>query len=118
MGSICSAGVNWSTSIVRPVASGSPARSSSVSTTVSPVGSGYPFATSAYATSSSQAEHIRLNLICPASVLWTWRNAMSRCSVAAKSFTGMVTRPNEIVPFQMLRIINPYPSGPVPSSPD
>src|SRR5690606_16915017 len=40
----------------------------------------------------------------PPSVRCTWWNAMSRCWVAEYSFTGIVTSPNEIAPFQMLRI--------------
>ena len=37
---------------------------------------------------------------------------MSRCSVAAYSFTGITTRPKEIAPVQMLRMIFTYPGWP------
>jgi hypothetical protein len=45
---------------------------------------------------------------------------MSFCSVAAYSFTGIMTSPKEIEPFHMLRMTSPYPvrSGPDHIRPD
>jgi hypothetical protein len=42
-------------------------------------------------------------LIRPPSSGWTWRKLMSFSSVAEKSFTGIVTSPKEIAPFQIER---------------
>src|SRR6516165_12240760 len=109
MGSTCSVGENCSTSMPCAVGSGSSAISSSVSTTISPLGSSYPLATSAYGTSSPSTEQIRRNRIRPPSVRCTWRNVTSRCSVAEYSRTGIMTRPNEISPLHIARMVSQYP---------
>src|SRR3954463_111812 len=64
---------------------------------------------SEYGTSSPHFVQTRLNLMRPPSSRWTWWNETSPCSVAEYSFTGIVTSPNEIAPFQMLRMRCPYP---------
>src|SRR3954447_8015896 len=89
--------------------SGRPSKASSVSTTMSPFDSSYPLAMSEYGTSSPHFVQTRRNLIRPPSSRWTWWNATSRCSVAEYSFTGIVTSPKEIAPFQMLRMKSLYP---------
>src|ERR1700754_2479485 len=59
---------------------------------------------SAYATSSPSSEQTRWYLIRPPSLACTWRNDTSWDSVAAYSFTGTLTSPNETAPFQIARI--------------
>src|SRR6266436_2079831 len=65
---------------------------------------------SSYGTSCSSIEQNRRNLIRPPSSRCTWRKAMSFCSVAVYSFTGIMTRPKETAPFHMLRMASPYPA--------
>src|SRR5215467_12441623 len=90
IGSTCSVGENWSTSMPCAVGSGS-------------------LATSAYGTSPPSTEQIRRNLIRPPSTRCTCRNVTSRCSVAAYSRMGIMTRPNEISPLHMARMMTQYP---------
>ncbi len=61
---------------------------------------------SAYATSSPSIEQTRWYLIRPPSLAWTWRNETSWDSVAAYSFTGTLTSPNDTAPFQIARMDN------------
>src|SRR4051812_49854672 len=59
---------------------------------------------SAYATSSPSIEQTRWYLIRPPSLACTWRKETSCDSVAAYSFTGTLTSPNDTAPFQIARI--------------
>src|SRR4029079_18618117 len=59
---------------------------------------------SAYSTSSPSIAQTRWYLIRPPSLAWTWRNDTSCDSVAAYSFTGTLTSPNDTAPFQIARI--------------
>ena len=59
---------------------------------------------SAYATSSPSIEQTRWYLIRPPSLACTWRNETSCDSVAAYSFTGTLTSPNDTAPFQIARM--------------
>src|SRR6516225_5660657 len=111
IGSTWSTGENCSTSMPCAVGSGSSAISSSVSTTISPLGSSYPLATSAYGTSSPSIEQIRRNRIRPPSSRCTCRNVTSLCSVAAYRRMGIMTRPNEISPLHIARMVSQYPGS-------
>src|SRR3954449_571571 len=59
---------------------------------------------SAYSTSSPSIEQTRWYLIRPPSLACTCRNDTSCDSVAAYSFTGTLTSPNETAPFQIARM--------------
>jgi len=73
---------SWIASITRLVDSGSPARSSSPSTTTSPPGSSYPLATSLYSTSAPSTEQTLRYRIRPPSWAWTSRSGTA-CSLVA-----------------------------------
>jgi hypothetical protein len=108
IGSIWSAGTNSSTSMAREVVSGRSAKSSSVRMTISPPPMSYPLAMSSKVTSSPSMEQVRLYLMRPPSVRWTWWNRMSFSSVAEYSLTAIDTSPNETAPFQIARIVASY----------
>ena len=85
------------------VANGSESKSSFSKITMRPSGISYPLAISANGISLPHFSHTLLYLMRPPSSGWTWRKLMSFSSVAEKSFTGIVTRPKEMAPFQIER---------------
>ena len=63
-----------------------------------------PLTMSAYSTSSPSIEQVRLYLMRPPSVEWTWWNRMSWFVVAEYSLIGTLTRPNDTAPLHIARM--------------